>query len=67
MTDKWQPIDTAPADTELLLGWFHQFLGDGRCWHMTVDFACSTRGGWWHGQATHWMPLPEPPEETSHE
>lgn len=62
---EWQPIDTAPADTELLLGWFVQFPVSH--WYMTVDFAHSTRGGWKHRQATHWMPLPEPPKETNHD
>lgn len=57
----WQPIETAPHDTELLLGWRDTF--GGVQWRCVVDLARSTKGGWWHGQATHWQFLPQPPED----
>ncbi|MDY0074248.1 MAG: hypothetical protein RBR77_16580 [Thauera sp.] len=56
----WQPISTAPHETELLLGWEEW---DG-AWRTDVSMAT---WGWrkgtvsrmsQHGQATHWMPLP---------
>lgn len=63
---EWRPIDTAPQDGSLiLLGWW-------RTWSK-VEFECEVKAAgnidtgrpgtrWMHGQATHWMPLPEPPE-----
>lgn len=54
----WRLIDDAPADTDLLLGWWQEW--PSRKWQTQVGFAHSTKGGWWHGQATHWMHLPEP-------
>jgi len=66
----WQPIDTAPKDgTQILL-----HLADGQC--ICAEW-CVLEGdvaGWetWHypdgtitflaQRATHWMPLPEPPQ-----
>ena len=54
---EWQPIETAPKDVVLLLGWY----GFGDKWETCTDYYHNSRGGWLHGQATHWMPLPEPP------
>ena len=65
---KWEPIETAPRGEEVLLGWWESDgLGGGR-W--TAEVACASHG--WrrgsisnmskHGRATHWMPLPPPPE-----
>lgn len=56
----WQPIETAPRDIEVLLGWWTTW--PDRQWKMSSDLAGSTKGGWLHGQATHWQPLPEPPK-----
>lgn len=55
----WMPIATAPMNTELLLGWFREW--PERAWQCSAGLAGSTKGGWLHGQATHWQPLPEPP------
>lgn len=60
----WQPIETAPHGEEVLLGWLEW---DG-AWKMEVSQAS---WGWStktasnisrHGQATHWMPLPDAPQ-----
>lgn len=58
----WRPIETAPADTDLLLGWWMEgaWLTTPH-WEQEVQEARNTKGGWWHGQATHWQPLPSPP------
>lgn len=62
LVPKWQPVsDETPADVILLLGWH----GFGDKWETTTDYYNSTRGGWYHGSATHWMPLPEPPHPTA--
>jgi hypothetical protein len=58
----WQPIETAPHQEYVLLGWLYDGI-----WETDVGTATSgwRRGGIstmsQHGQATHWMPLPEPP------
>lgn len=60
----WQPIETAPKNTALLLWWPHwsQFEPIVGWWQIN--------GGWQSGELplegdntppTHWMPLPEPP------
>lgn len=60
----WQPIETAPRDQRVLIGWFELPGQDS----MTVAFWHSTRKAWcntWMAfssdqdqQPTHWMPLP---------
>lgn len=61
--DGWRPIETAPSDVDLQLCWQ---WADGR-WGQTIDLARCSRGGWLHGQATHWRPLHKPPVLTAHE
>ena len=60
----WQPIETAPKDGTLILGYKNGEMA-------TVEWAyCGESGDWnlvvsWDGQPwtpTHWMPLPEPPD-----
>lgn len=65
---EWRPIETAPLYETVLvygkeIGWPDTYIGAGRG---VRDFG----GVSWvrpdgdHVEATHWMPLPEPPEET---
>ena len=70
----WQPIETAPHETLVLLysppaypseakievG----FASSGREWPAPDGGRYSNRS--WHGYATHWMPLPEPPASMQH-
>lgn len=71
----WQPIETAPkgGDHILLSGTqephagihFHGPVVFSGYWDRVDGSWCST-GSTWTGpfyQATHWMPLPEPPKE----
>ena len=51
----------APADTEILLGWWQEW--PERKWMQEAGVHRSTKGGWLHSQATHWQPLPSPPGE----
>lgn len=61
---KWQPIKTAPKDETDILVWargkvhvaYYDDLGCG--WLDAHD--CGDYAG--HLSATHWMPLPAPPE-----
>lgn len=57
--DGWQDIATAPKGIDVLLGWWRTW--PERQWQMVSGLAGSTRGGWLHGQATHWQPPPPSP------
>jgi len=61
----WQPIDTAPHEKRVLLGW-----RDWRDYQWCTDVGPATTGQRFgngysnlsqHGSATHWHPLPAPP------
>jgi hypothetical protein len=56
---EWKPIETAPPDELLLLGWWQKW--PELHWEEAIALACSTSGGWRHGCATHWQKLPSPP------
>ncbi len=70
---EWRPIDSAPTDgTEILLAAGPASLGDGALlWKYGIGFYTkykSSRLLWdwcWGFQPTHWMPLPQPPAESS--
>ena len=62
----WQPIETAPHAISLLL--FIPATTHTQ-WDIVVGMASHGQrlpNGYsnmsWHGSATHWMPLPEPPK-----
>ena len=56
-----RPIDDAPLDEDLILGWW-EHAPDGRLrWKSIIGMAGSGLGGWWHVMATHWMPTPTCP------
>jgi hypothetical protein len=57
----WQPIETAPMDTNVLMAWFYESQ-----WEIASGWAGSTKGGYLHSQATHWKPLPTPPVSRPH-
>lgn len=62
--EKWQPIETAPHNENVLLFWVNSLTGKGE---YEVNFASGgeVRGSyssrWYHGSATHWRPLPPAP------
>jgi hypothetical protein len=70
MSSEWQPIETAPRDTDVLLAlWAYGIPGGERYYQV----AQSTDGEHWTTECapiwkpTHWMPLPLPPvQEPSH-
>lgn len=60
---EWRPIETAPHETLVVLGWFE----DG-VWKQDLGLASAGQrwptgasNMWWHGSATHWLPLPPAP------
>ena len=63
----WRPIETAPKDEDILLGWWQTW--PDRVWKQKVGWAAASNtcghpqvsNAWFDGEATHWMPLPEPP------
>ena len=64
----WQPIETAPKDGTHVLGYGP--MDDGTYW-MEDLYWYESMEAWpitfmhGHGEPTHWMPLPEPPESES--
>ena len=65
---EWKPIETAPQDgTLLLVGWWRSWPEKQWCCEVSAAGNLDTgRQGmrWAHGQATHWMPLPEPAKDS---
>jgi hypothetical protein len=69
-TGGWQPIETAPRDgTLILVGRFVKKCPHGRAGRVEVDrwrdgkpYLGFGRFNPHYWPATHWMPLPEPPE-----
>jgi hypothetical protein len=55
----WRPISEAPDEAVLLLGWWCNLLGV-KSWECEVEYYARDNGEY---SATHWMPLPEPPED----
>jgi len=71
MTPSWQPIDTAPKDGTAILLWpyGHFEFWNGAAEAEVVLGYCTEDEEWFNPEArlsfkpTHWMPLPEPPED----
>lgn len=62
---EWQPIETAPHEVEVLLGW-REWDGKWKAEVAPASWGWTTRSVSnisRHGQATRWMPLPEAPTE----
>ncbi len=64
--EAWQPIETAPHEALVVLGWY-----EDASWKQEIALASAGErfsngysNRWWHGRATHWMPLPAPPTTT---
>jgi hypothetical protein len=63
----WQPIETAPHETDVILGWWYIPPWKDSVPNWETELGWATRG--WaingistrsaHGSATHWMPLPQ--------
>ena len=60
---KWQPIETAPKNQEILV-WDGKniWLVDAEYEMYPKDNGCGCCSSSVHNQATHWMPLPESPK-----
>lgn len=64
----WLPIETAPRDAVILLGYapHPRMVGERRVyegrWHEEQQTWTSVNGFLVHTGATHWQPLPAPPE-----
>lgn len=69
----WRPIDSAPHETLVVLGWYEtDFWGENGVWKQEIGLASAgSRNSlgysnrWFHGSATHWMPLS--PAPTGHD
>ena len=58
---KWQPIKTCPFDTMVLV--YSPDRGITNEAMIECVIAKSNHSGSHHAWATHWIPLPQPPEE----
>src|ERR1700690_2715006 len=58
-TRQWQPIETAPKDTVVLLYTPHRHFANPERIEACVYH--DSQGGSRHAWATHWQPLPDPP------
>ena len=63
---KWQPIETAPTNVPVRLGYW-DIWNDRQTWCERDGIAYKRRYWLWrvradyYEEATHWQPLPEPP------
>jgi hypothetical protein len=74
VNDPWMPIETAPHETAVLLYVPPSEILDGSIEigppstgrRVTLSDGSVASNMSWHGRATHWMPLPEPPPPPEH-
>jgi hypothetical protein len=57
----WQPIETAPSDTPVLL--YTPNLHESNSERIESRVYHDSRAGSRHAWATHWLPLPPPPNQ----
>lgn len=70
----WQPIETAPKDGTVILGWRYYAVAmkwtghHGYPWEaIHLDGVCELMGNGFvsdDNALTHWMPLPDPPRSS---
>ena len=56
---EWKPIETAPKDREIILAGRWSLTGN---WEVKTGQFLVTRWPFVGSGATHWMPLPSPPD-----
>lgn len=56
--NEWRPIATAPKDGTVIM--IHTTAAPNLPYTCRADDYWN--GAWWLDTATHWMPLPEPPQ-----
>ena len=68
---EWQPIETAPKDGTLILGWW-TIAGSAYAPHVVRFVADAPEGPNWFddygapfSEPTHWMPLPPAPDSSA--
>ena len=68
---EWRPIETLEREGQKIIAgaWIGNAANEGRCWVSALCFAMNDNLLWEGGvflnwRATHWMPLPSPPEDT---
>lgn len=70
-TSTWKPIETAPKDGTAILTWKHGWREVEKCRYIPpLKTGSYESAGYWElvhafseEHPTHWMPLPEPPED----
>jgi hypothetical protein len=64
---KWQPIETAPKDGTVLLGYSKETEPEHYCFLYDTEqqdwVSDDVDGGWCFVDPTHWIRIPKPPEE----
>lgn len=58
----WQPIETAPKDGTRVLLYRAEYAESMAIGYYDSEWACWNAIGGFEFSASHWMPLPEPPQ-----
>ena len=62
---KWKPIETAPKDGTSILAWGDNWSEPEKCIYVNERwYIVNVLDDMGLVNPTHWIPLPEPPEET---